>query len=263
MRRWHLLLVAGGLLGLWITGSASAHAVLTSTNPARDARLDQAPASVGASFNEAVSSSFGALRVFDSGGREVQDGATVHPGSAANRIAVPLRKGIPDGAYTATYRVISADGHVVSGGWSFTVGAGRASAAPAVSELVARRQAPSATGILLGAARGLQFAAIAAFLGSFFVLLATWPRARARAGEPGPGEAELTLLTRVRRLAAAGAAAGLASSAAGVALSGARTAGFGPGQALEGSVLTESLSTRFGLLWAIAAAPSPPVGPTA
>lgn len=254
MRRWLLLLVAAGLLGLWLPAGASAHAVLTSTTPARDARLDAAPARVEASFNEAVSSSFGALRVFDSGGREVQDGATVHPGSAANRIAVPLREGIPDGSYTATYRVISADGHVVSGGWSFTVGSGRASPAPAVSELVARRQAPPATEILLGAARGLQFAAIAVFLGAFFLLLATWPRARARAGEPGSGEAEGTLLTRIRRLAAAGAATGLVSAVAGVALSGARTAGFGPGRALEGSVLTESLSTRFGLLWAIAAA---------
>jgi len=253
MKRWLLLLVAVGVLGLWIPAGASAHAVITSTAPARDARLDSAPTRVEAAFNEAVSSGFGALRVFDSDGREVQDGATVHPASAANRISVPLRNETPDGAYTATYRVISADGHVVSGGWGFIVGKGQASSTPAVAELVAGRQAPPVTGILLGIARGFQFAAIAVFLGAFFVLLATWPRARTRAGEPHSDEWDSALLTRIRRIAAMGAAAGFVSAAAGVALSGAQTAGFGPERALEGSLLNESLATRFGLLWAIAA----------
>jgi len=253
MRRWLKVLVATGLTALWLPAGASAHAVLTSTSPARDARLDSTPARVEASFNEAVSSSFGALRVFDSAGREVQAGTTVHPDSSADRIAVALRRRLPDGAYAATYRVISADGHVVSGGWGFVVGNSQTPSAPSVSELVARRQAPATTDLFLATARGLQFGAIAIFLGAFFVLLATWPRARARAGDPISDEVETLMLARSRRLAAAGAAAGFLSAIAGVALSGAQTAGFGPGRALEGPLLAESLSTRFGFLWAIAA----------
>ena len=101
---------------------ASAHATLEATTPERGARLARAPAQVSFRFDESVEASFGALRVFDAEGRQVQTGAAFHPGGRGSEVAVRLRPGLGDGSYTATYRVISADGHPVSSGFVFAVG---------------------------------------------------------------------------------------------------------------------------------------------
>ena len=77
-------------------------------------------------FDESVEASFGALRVFDATGKEVQTGDAFHPGNQGEQIAVKLRSGLGDGTYTATYRVVSADGHAISSGYVFTVGEGAA-----------------------------------------------------------------------------------------------------------------------------------------
>ncbi|MCB0941083.1 MAG: copper resistance protein CopC [Mycobacterium sp.] len=98
--------------------AAWAHAVLTASDPADGATLTTGPARVTATFNEQLQSAFAAMTVvgpdgnlWSSGPPEVQ-GATV---------GVALRPLGPAGRYTVNYRVTSADGHVVSGSWSFTV----------------------------------------------------------------------------------------------------------------------------------------------
>ena len=63
-------------------------------------------------------------------GQEVQTGKAFHPGGKGAEIAIKLKPGLGDGTYTATYRVVSADGHPVSSGFVFTVGE---AAAPAES----------------------------------------------------------------------------------------------------------------------------------
>ena len=63
-------------------------------------------------FDEAVEASFGALRVFDATGQRGPDRRA--PTTRSNRgeqIAVKLKPGLGDGTYTATYRLVSADGH--------------------------------------------------------------------------------------------------------------------------------------------------------
>ena len=95
-----------------------------------------APGEVTLRFGEPVEASFGAVRVFDHRGREVQAGAATHPGGHSDRVAVKLRPGLGQGGYTVTYRVISADSHPVSGGFVFSVGDGAAPAAT-VDELLA------------------------------------------------------------------------------------------------------------------------------
>ena len=54
------------------------------------------------------------------------DGASVVSGKSAvadNTVTTPVKTG-PSGDYTVAYRVVSADGHPVSGRLSFTVGTG-------------------------------------------------------------------------------------------------------------------------------------------
>ena len=97
---------------------ASAHTVLISTDPAADATLDAGPARVTATFNEELQPTFAAMTVVGPDGNLWSQGDAVVTGATAS---VGLRPLGPSGRYTVNYRVTSADGHVVSGAWSFTV----------------------------------------------------------------------------------------------------------------------------------------------
>jgi len=102
-------------------GPASAHAILQASSPADRSHLDHAPTSVSLTYNEPVSASLGAVRVFDAQGRRVDNGDVVARG---NTVTLSLESGLGDGAYVVTWRVISADSHPVSGAFTFTVGNG-------------------------------------------------------------------------------------------------------------------------------------------
>ena len=94
--------------------------MLEGTSPARGAVLRRQPRAVVFRFGESVEGNFGAVRVFDAKGRRVDDNKVVHPGGRGSEVAVGLQPHLKDGTYTATYRVISADSHPVSGGVVFT-----------------------------------------------------------------------------------------------------------------------------------------------
>jgi len=143
-----------------VPAAASAHATLEGTSPARGATLAHAPAEVQFRFDESVEASFGALHVFDSRGREVQTGAAFHPGGRGSVVAVRLEPGLRNGAYTATYRVISADGHPVSSGFVFTVGDAVAPAQSLDQLLAAGGRTGRITNSALSVARGTQYGEI-------------------------------------------------------------------------------------------------------
>src|SRR3954470_21894742 len=107
-----LVLVALALL----PAAAGAHATLQSTTPANGTALKAAPKQVLFRFSEPVEGSFGAVRVFDAKGERVDDDKAFHPGGDGKRLGVKLQPGLARGSYTATYRVVSADSHIVSGG---------------------------------------------------------------------------------------------------------------------------------------------------
>ena len=102
---------------------ASAHAVRVATDPADNAALAQGPARVSATFNEQLQPQFAAMTVVGPDGNLWSDGDAQVQGAV---ISVGVRRLGPAGAYTVNYRVTSADGHPVSGSWSFrlTVAAG-------------------------------------------------------------------------------------------------------------------------------------------
>jgi len=122
------------------TAVAAAHAVLVSTDPADGAELSRGPDRVSATFNEQLQTSFAAMTVVGPDRNLWSTGEAQVHGAA---VSVALRPLGPTGTYTVNYRVTSADGHVVSGSWSFqlTVAgtgepgppvAGHGNAAPAV-----------------------------------------------------------------------------------------------------------------------------------
>ena len=166
------LLITMATLAVMPAG-AWAHAMFEGSSPAEGARLKAAPGAVTVRFNEPVEAAFGAVRVLDGHGRPVQAGSANHPGGRAEEVALRLRPGLGEGSYTVTYRVVSADGHPVSGGFAFSVGAGAASA-HGVAAMPGGRDAGPVTSTALGVARALQFAAIALALGAVLFLIVVW-----------------------------------------------------------------------------------------
>ena len=119
-----LAVLALAVLALTGAGTASAHATRISADPAPDSALDAGPERVSGTFNEQLQTSFAAMTVVGPDGNLWSTGPTEIEGAVAS---VGLRPLGPVGTYTVNYRVTSADGHVVSGSWSFrltTAGAG-------------------------------------------------------------------------------------------------------------------------------------------
>jgi copper transport protein len=165
-----LLLVA--MTGALIAGAApvSAHAALTASNPRQGTVADDAPSQVSLTFSENVAMSDGSVRVYDPKGRQVDTGKTSALGGST--YGVPLLSKLPEGTFTVTYQVVSADSHPVSGAFTFSVGAPSKTTA-AVPEQTA------GGGVVGGLYWFARYAAYAGFIlltgGGAFVL-ACWQR---------------------------------------------------------------------------------------
>ena len=105
-----LILAASALLG---APAASAHAARIATDPAEHSSLSSSPPRVSATFNEALQPAFANMTVV---GPDTNLWSEGDPTVAGAVLSVGVR---PAGTYTVNYRVTSADGHVVSGSWSF------------------------------------------------------------------------------------------------------------------------------------------------
>jgi copper transport protein len=240
VRRWVGTALALLVVLAALPATAGAHATLQDSSPQRGAVLERAPGAVTFRFDEAVEGNLGAIRVFDSRGERVDQGDAFHPDGVGSRLSVHLKPRLPDGTYTATYRVISADGHVVSSGLVFSVGHA-SSGGETVAELLSAAQTGPVTSTAFAITRAVQFAAIAVGGGALLFLLLCWPGAD-RAGA-----------ARIRLLVLAASVAGLLSALAAIVLEGAEAAGVSGWSALDADTLREVLGTRFGTMWAIAA----------
>ena len=110
-----------GVLALGTT-AASAHATLESSSPADGQSVLTSPSEIRITFSEAVTTISGGLSVLDADGKTVDVGNTEVVGGRT--LVAPISETLSDGTYVATYRVLSADGHPVSGSILFGVGNG-------------------------------------------------------------------------------------------------------------------------------------------
>jgi copper transport protein len=230
--------------------AAQAHATLESTAPQRGATVHAQPRQVVFGFNEPVEGTFGAVRVFDARARRVDDNHVSHPGGVGSKLAVGLKPNLPKGTYTATYRVISADGHLVSGGLVFSVGRAGAAPAESVADLIGGSTAGPATQTAFAAAKAVGYLAIALALGGLIFLVAVWRPALALGGR-GLEAAAAPFARRARMLLALAAGLGAAATAAGIVLEGATAAGTSFWGALDRTVIGDVIDTRFGSIWAL------------
>lgn len=122
------------LAALAVAAPASAHDSIVSSTPAPDEQLTAAPTEVVLGFSNNLLSldanSGTAMTVVDDSGKDWVDGA---PAVSADTVTVSLADGMPNGAYTVTWQVVSSDGHPTSGEYSFSVAAPEASAAPSAT----------------------------------------------------------------------------------------------------------------------------------
>jgi copper transport protein len=262
MRRALSALLAALTLALLAPAGALAHAQLEGTVPERGAVVKHEPPAVIFRFDEPVEGNFGAVRVYDANGSRVDEGDAFHPNGEGPRLGVHLKPGLPDGSYTATYRVISADGHIVSSGFVFSIGKAGKTPKETVSELTAGSGSGPVTETAFGLARGLQYVAIALAVGGLAFLLLAWLPGLALVG--GEGEkwslASAAFVRRLRRVALLAAALGAISAAAGVVLEGAEAAGVSGFSALKETIVRETLETKFGTIWGIAVLAWPAFG---
>lgn len=127
--------------------AASAHDVLVSTSPADGSTLEKLPAEVVLTFGEPALALGTQIVVTGPGGAPVQQGTPVLVDATVHQ---KLGDG-PAGRYSVAWRVTSADGHAVSGTFSFTTTAA-SSSTPTSSAPTAPTGAATSTGAAPGAA---------------------------------------------------------------------------------------------------------------
>lgn len=173
-----------GLLGgvaavtLGPASPAAAHAVLLRTAPTAGAVVDPAPRLVMLSFSESVRPVAGQVRVIaPDGGR----GDVGSPEVSGNDLRLRLRDDPPRGTYLVTFRVISADGHPVAGGFSFSVGA-PSQAPPQPPGFGSEAVVDPVVEAAMPVARYLGYAGLVLVVGPALILGSLWPRRMAVAG---------------------------------------------------------------------------------
>ncbi|HEY9312947.1 copper resistance CopC family protein [Williamsia sp.] len=113
------MVVVVAAVGLGVgAGSALAHSSLVSSTPAVDAALDKQPTSIELVFNQDISEQFAQVALTDSAGEQLQLSEVAVSGPT---VTTPIVSSVPAGRYTIGYRVVSADGHPITGEVAFSV----------------------------------------------------------------------------------------------------------------------------------------------
>ncbi|KIF72069.1 membrane protein [Streptomyces sp. AcH 505] len=171
-----LLLVVSVLVGTVFTvlsGTASAHAALTASDPADGAVVATAPKDITLTFSEEVSLGDNGVRVLDPAGKRADAGKVRSAGGGSGaRYAVALHAGVPDGTYTVAWQAVSADSHPVSGAFTFSIGAPSKTTVHVSDD----EAGGGLVGVLYGAARYASYAGFILLVGGAAFVLGCWQR---------------------------------------------------------------------------------------
>lgn len=123
MRARHSVLLGAAVIGVLILGSAapaSAHDELVGSDPAAGEVLQSLPDSVELTFSGELMALGAIVEVRDADG---VDHAAGDPEIDGTVVTVPVDPAGGDGSYSVVWRVVSSDGHPISGSVPFVVGA--------------------------------------------------------------------------------------------------------------------------------------------
>jgi len=238
---------AGALLVVAVVlqaSPASAHAILLRTEPAPQTTAKPAPDTVRLHFSEPVEVTFGAVRIFDVNGARIDSG-TIRRTDGNREVVVPVD--LKDGTYTVTWRVTSADGHPVRGGFGFFVGN-----PSTISAVAVPLDAGTATAVTwgYGAARFLWFASLLGVVGLVAVRRWVWTPAVQAAGLAGTPAADGFRRRFARTLPWAWVVL-VVSGLAVLVFQAATVSGLPLASSARPEVLGDLLGTAFGRLWRI------------
>jgi copper transport protein len=228
------VLVAGLAAAGFLIGSApeaSAHAELLGTSPSNGEHLAVAPSEVVLRFSEKVTPVRDGFAVLDGHGKKVVDTQAESAAGDSTRVRLGVPGSLPDGVYSVTWRVVSADSHPVHGAFVFSVGT--AQAAPLAGSGAESGSDP-VVGVAFWLLRWLGFGAVALLIGGVVFVLACWPA--------GATDLRLRRILKVSWWTAGSATVGV------LLLQGANASGssvlsvFDPGQ------LIDTVGTNFGVL---------------
>jgi copper transport protein len=236
-RRVALLATLAVLWSLLLASPAAAHAELVSTAPANGAQLTRPPTEVRMTFTESVNLVDDGVRLVDHLG---VTGPTPEPTVDGRTVTWPMPADLPEGHYVVTWRVLSKDGHPVSGAFSFGVGTiavpGSATSTgngTSVNTVPSGSTAPWPVVVI----RLAGYLAFALFVGvAAFVLLC----APSRSNDP-----TLQLLAR------GGLLGGAIAAVAAILVQGPYAAGVSMSRVFDMRLLQETLSSPFGtaMIW--------------
>ncbi len=212
---------------------AFAHASVEETYPSDGQDVAEAPDEVSWTFNEPVTSTTGALRIFDSAGERVDTGEQTQP--APNELAVGLPDDLESGSYVATYRVTSADGHVIRGAFVFSVG-GEAAVDDDTLAAIFSGGGDAVLSVVAGVARAGSYLGVLLAAGALLWSIAV---ARGRYRDEECGHAA----TWARR----GAVLAIVTTVVAVPIQAMATSGLGPAALISGRVMGETLGSSVGI----------------
>lgn len=127
MKRILLALAASALAMLVAAPPALAHTSLLSSDPAEGDVLSTPPQQIRLNFNDPMNAEVSTVAITGPGGSQWQVGKLTVEGTA---LTAPVQATGPAGEYTLGYRVLSEDGHPVTGAVRFTVTAAALAAPP-------------------------------------------------------------------------------------------------------------------------------------
>ncbi|MFI0366254.1 copper resistance protein CopC [Actinomadura sp. 1N219] len=107
-------LAVGTVLAMSAT-PASAHTALTAANPKKGSSV-AAPSQIVLTYTETIR--LPRVILTDASGKQHQAGTAK---AVDNKVTQPVNGALPNGKYTVGWRVVSVDGHPVSGSYKFTV----------------------------------------------------------------------------------------------------------------------------------------------
>ena len=218
-RIWASALVAAvaAVLALVWAPPASAHATLIDTDPDEGAVLESAPDLVRFTFNEPVRGVPDGVHVFDAEGASIDSSSR----TSDTDLLVTLDEDPGEGSLIVAWRVVSADGHPISGTLTFAVGA--------PSETV---KAPTVDSPDDGVAVALSLSRWPAYAGLLLAVGLVWFATLLL--PPGLDKLDRPW-RRIRRLVHLSAAVGVVGWVVGLPLTALYLRGTGPGTVAEGA----------------------------
>ena len=168
LSRIRLLLAAVALAApAAFPATALAHANLLFTTPAAGSVVAHAPAEIVLHFDQQIQPVAGGTDVVNDGGTSVIGGPAHNSPKDVRALVIPLQRNLPDGNYTVRWRIVSTDGHIISGVLAIGVGAGRPPPQAATTE-----SSPIDLPYLI--ARSAYFTGLMLLVGGLVYRLAVW-----------------------------------------------------------------------------------------